>query len=122
MSYRGGERDANTTESLSDVSKSVLQRPEMDRILDILCEHHRRMILLLLKEGIVETQADLMVRGRDEMEMQLVHNHLPKLEDTGYIEWNRETGEISKGPCFEEIEPVLKLIENHADELPAGWP
>jgi hypothetical protein len=112
-------------EPLSDVSESLLLRPGMDRILNILRNRHRRAILLLLKEGTVDTKADVMVRNGDntkEVELVLTHAHLPKLDDAGYIEWDRETDEISKGPRFEEIEPLLELIETHADELPAGWP
>ncbi|MCU4751846.1 ArsR family transcriptional regulator [Halobacteria archaeon AArc-curdl1] len=30
----------------------------------------------------------------DVLESELVHNHLPKLEEMGYITWNRETGEL----------------------------
>ena len=97
----------------------------MDQMLDILSKRHRRLILLLLKDGCVETEADVMVRGEGDPEtvgIELTHTHLPKLDDAGYIDWDRETREISKGPRFEEIEPFLELLENHADELPADWP
>ncbi|MFP4627311.1 MAG: hypothetical protein ACLFNI_12080 [Natronomonas sp.] len=108
-----------------EVSKNILFRPKMDRILDSMCSRHRRLILLLLKHGSVETEADMMVRGGnniEEIEKNLTRNHLPRLEEAGYIEWNRDTGEISKGPRFDELKPLLELIENHADELPDGWP
>ncbi|MEF8806659.1 DUF7344 domain-containing protein [Natronomonas sp.] len=121
----GGDGFDNAPDSGSDVSESLLLRPGMDRILDILRKRNRRLILLLLKEGTVETHTDLMIRGENktkEVGIALRHTHLPKLEDTGYIEWDRETGEISKGPRFEEIVPLLELIETHADELPPGWP
>ncbi|PSP40774.1 hypothetical protein BRC63_05275 [Halobacteriales archaeon QH_10_70_21] len=96
----------------------------MDRVMDILANRHRRLMVLSLKRGGVETETDLMFRssGREEAEMALRHTHLPKLEEAGYIEWNRETGEVSKGSRFDEIEPILELIENHSDELPPGWP
>ncbi|WP_449405170.1 hypothetical protein [Haloarcula amylovorans] len=44
------------------------------------------------------------------------------MAEAGYIEWHRETGEVSKGPRYDEIEPLLDLIENHVDELPPNWP
>ena len=47
--------------------------------------------------------------------------HLPKLEDMGYISWDRNTNEISKGPAWDDIAPLLKLIYDHQDELPKGW-
>jgi len=104
---------------------NVLMYPGIDQILDIVSNRHRCLILLSLKRGAVETTDDVMVRGESELnasELTLTHNHLPKLDDAGYIEWDRDTGEISKGPRFDEIEPLLELIENHADELPPGWP
>lgn len=108
-----------------EVSKNILFRPGMYRILDCMCSQHRRQIVLLLKQGTVQTEADMMVRGGndiEEIEKNLTRNHLPRLEEAGYIEWNRDTGEISKGPRFDELKPLLELIENHADELPDGWP
>jgi hypothetical protein len=55
------------------------------------------------------------------LEIELVHNHLPKLEDMGFISWDRTANEISKGPNWEEIAPLLKLIHDHQDELPEDW-
>lgn len=110
--------------STGEVSTNILSRPGIDRALDSLCSRHRHLILLLLKRGAVETEADVMVRGRsnkEQIETDLTRNHLPKLEEAGYIEWDRDTGEISKGPRFDEIKPLLELIENHADELPDDW-
>lgn len=55
------------------------------------------------------------------LEVELFHNHLPKLEAMGFIEWDRDTGKIAKGPNWTDIEPLLTLIHDHQDELPAGW-
>lgn len=108
-------------------SQETWLSPEMDRILTTLSDHHRRMILMMLRRASVIHETDVMVRGsRDEesehVEIQLRHTHLPKLVKAGYITWNEDTREISKGPNFEEIEPLLELMETHADELPPDWP
>lgn len=111
--------------SLTDSTRDLLSHPEIDQIFENLSNSHRRLILLLVKQGAVKTETDLMVRGADDSEvaeMALVHNHLPRLDEAGYIEWDRASGELSKGPRFDEIEPLLELIETHADELPADWP
>lgn len=81
------------------MTSSVLERPGVDRVLDALSARHRRLILL-----------------------ELEHNHLPRLTEAGYVEWDRETGELSRGQNFEEIAPILTLLEDHADELPSDWP
>jgi hypothetical protein len=70
--------------------------------------------LRLLKQG--ETTNDLA-----ETQTSLEHVHLPKLADMGFIEWDRESGELSKGPNWEEIAPLLQLMYDHRDELPDEW-
>lgn len=120
MSHKKRRPSAASAESSSTVPEHVLLRPEMDRILDSLRARHRRLVLLLVKEGVAETRADVTARGEGDPETvgtELAHNHLPKLTDAGYVEWDRATDEISKGPRFDEIEPFLELIENRADEL-----
>lgn len=68
----------------------------------------------LLVEG--ETTDDLAITR-----LQLTHSHLPKLTDMGFIEWNRESGKLSKGPDWEEIAPLLQSMHEHRGELPDKW-
>lgn len=117
--------DNGLPEAVNDISRNSLSDSGIDRIFDMLSVRHRRLILLSLKEGGVKTEADLLVRGMNDPEdvgVGLNHQHLPKLAEAEYIEWDRDTGEISRGPRFGEIEPLLTLIEQHADELPSDWP
>jgi len=39
----------------------------------------------------------------------------------GFIEWDRDTGQIATGPDWDDIEAVIELIYDHLDELPDGW-
>ena len=106
-----------------EISENIFMTPEVNRVFDILSKTLRRQALFAIREGIVDNDADLLMRGsRKEEEVRLRHNHLPKLEQAGYIEWDRDTGSISEGPNFDEIKPILELLETHADELPPGWP
>ena len=96
--------------------------------LEALSNSYRRELLLALLEHNPQDDHD-----RDPLdiidpplepevlETELFHRHLPKLEEMGFIEWNRDTGEISKGPDWDDIEPVLRLLRDHRDELPPGW-
>lgn len=52
---------------------------------------------------------------------QLYHIHLPKLDDAGFIDWDRDNGRITRGPRFGEIKPLLRLMHDHQDELPDDW-
>lgn len=108
------------------MSNHVLLRPGVGRVLEALGKSHRRRILIELRYGRVNHVDDVVMRGGGSdptgSELQLRHTHLPKLVDRGYIEWDPDTGEISRGPNYHEIEPLLDLIERHGDELPPDWP
>jgi hypothetical protein len=56
-----------------------------------------------------------------EILLDFRHYHLPQLEKKGFIEYDRDQHTIAKGPQFEEIEPLITLIDVHADELPDDW-
>jgi hypothetical protein len=96
-----------------------LFQPTVRRLFDQLRDPLRCRVLAGLRDGWVETEADVLARG-DGGEAELIafrHNHLPKLADGGYVEWDRETGAISKGPRYDEAERLFRLFETHADEL-----
>ena len=111
-----------------DTSRSspgtLLSNPGVSRATNVLRDRHRRQILLGLSSRGVRNEADVMMRGsrQEQIESELQEVHLPMLADEGIIEWDPETGEIRKGPNFDEIEPFLRLIEEHPDELPPFWP
>jgi len=105
--------------------REILLQEGLDDKIGILSKRQRRLILLTLNRGGEKTEADVLFRSGDDVgdaEIQLVHNHLPRLAEAGYIEWDRDAGTISKGPRYDEIRPLLELMENHADELPPDWP
>lgn len=56
----------------------------------------------------------------DRLKAELQHNHLPKLAEAGCIDWDAETQTIRRGPNFDEIALLLRLIDDHRDELPVG--
>jgi hypothetical protein len=47
----------------------------------------------------------------------MVHCHLPKLASTALVTWDRDTGRVSRGPKFDDIRPLLALLEAHTNEL-----
>ena len=51
----------------------------------------------------------------------LRENHLPTLEETGIIDWDRENDVVTRGERFDDLWPVLRLMIAHRDELPDGW-
>jgi len=104
-------------------------RPDaFDQVLSVLAHPYRRELLIALIGHNPQADDDLdpleLLGGNEDpdvTEVELRHVHLPKLEDEGYIQWNTDTGEISKGPNWDEIAPLLELMYTHRDELPDGW-
>jgi hypothetical protein len=100
---------------------------EFDDLLDALAHIQRRKLLVALLRHNPQNDESVVIdadESADEELQRLVgmtHVHLPKLEAYGFINWNRDTNEVSKGPSFEEIRPLLELLETHEDELPADW-
>lgn len=97
-------------------------------IFEVLANEQRRRVLVTLLEhnpqcGKVKVPEDVGVGGTElaKLRIKYYHLHLPKLDAAGFINWNRDSLEIVKGPSFSEIRPLLELIQNHRDELPDGW-
>lgn len=105
-----------------------IPRPGFDEAIRALSNVHRRRLLAALlehnpQEDSVSIPEGVHV-GDEELELlqaEMYHNHLPLLEEVGFIEWDRDAHEIVKGPTFDEIRPLIELIDAHADELPDGW-
>ncbi len=77
-------------------------------------ERRRTLLTTLSEESPLDATTSLTPNGdrtgsnTDQIEM--VHCHLPKLVDEGFIHWNRDTNEIDRGPRFEELQPLLDVI------------
>jgi len=90
---------------------------------------YRRRILLLVGEDNPREEGEFSVEAlatedddRELLTTELYHTHLPKLAESGYIEWDEELHSVRRGPNFDEIAPLLRLMDDHRDELPDGWP
>jgi hypothetical protein len=98
-----------------------------DDVLDVLADVQRRSLLLSLLEHNPQGDTPIVVPGSSEdsdaveQPVSMHHVHLPKLADYGFIEWNREHHQVTKGPNFDEIRPLLELLTDHEDELPDWW-
>lgn len=104
------------------------QSVTFDVALDALGDVHRRRLLVdLVRDrrdygvtaALAEGPPESGPRRREFME--LVHVHLPKLEQYGIIEWNREADEVTRGPEFGRIRPLVELLHDRRAELPDGW-
>lgn len=98
---------------------------------EALSDQYRRQLLLALAEAGSQDEtglepAELIDTGGASAEpaaeyIEAVHVHLPKLDSIAVIDWNRENDQVSKGESWDEIVPLLQLLQDHQDELPDGW-
>jgi hypothetical protein len=102
----------------------------LDEMFRVLADEHRRRVLVALldhnpqDDGLVQVPEDLELDAAEQAQLQsdMFHVHLPKLEQAEFIRWDREKHHVEKGPRFDAIRPLLELMRNHADELPGDWP
>jgi hypothetical protein len=94
----------------------------------VLSNSQRRQLLHTLNEDdIYNTSTEPMNAvetngGEREHAAALYHVHLPRLEDHGLITWNQETGDVTKGPQFDKIEPLLDTLTETSDTQAADDP
>jgi hypothetical protein len=100
----------------------------MDELFQALANVRRRRLLVALLDHNPQRDDEVVPEDIHEGETaietlrsELYHSHLPRLEEVGFIRWNRDTHEVVKGPRFDEIRPILELMRNHADEFPKDW-
>lgn len=97
------------------IGESTMASTQIDGMMDVLSREARRLVLLMLLEEDAETSIDVIEEAIDSerIEVQLHHTHLPKLEQAGYIEWQPGSDRITRGPNYDEIEPLLRLLEEY---------
>ncbi|WP_254522327.1 helix-turn-helix domain-containing protein [Natrinema caseinilyticum] len=95
----------------------------LDALFDVLADEYRRRLLIALRERNPQRPAEACTRREERRDRTIAihHTHLPKLEDAGLIEWDRTENVVRRGRGFEEVEPLLELLDDHADELPDEW-
>ena len=82
----------------------------MDDLFEALAHPYRRRLLLDLFETDPPTVSTLDGDTETLHEVDLLHNHLPRLEESGLIEWRRSNETIAPGPRFPDIEPILAWL------------
>lgn len=103
--------------------------PGLDQVFRALSHGTRRRVLTALLDDdhcwMDELLGDEFGHRSDGDEMiviELRHVHLPYLDETGFIDWDRAVDRIARGESFEELRPLLEMLEERRDRLPAKWP
>lgn len=96
-------------------TQKTRQNATLDQIFDALSHQNRRRILSKLATDSPRDEREFEGKN-EELERSLVRNthvHLPKLDDAGFVDWNREDSTVTRGLRFEEILAVLETVEDH---------
>lgn len=100
------------------------KRSPFDEQLAMLANEERRQLLLTLFEAHRRHETPIEVAdagaGAEEptRKMAMIHQHLPRLEDRGFVSWDRAEQLVTVGPHFREIEPLLDALVTNRDDLP----
>lgn len=108
-----------------DCMSEVQGRLSFDEMVDALADVRRRKFLFALLEHNPIDDSGVFIAdttsGSDGLKHHqiLMHQvHLPKLASYGLVTWTKEDHEVTKGPAFAEIRPLLELLRDHEDQLP----
>lgn len=96
-----------------------------DNLFEILSAQPRRMILISLLEEPKERRLPLPEAAvhsdeppdPESLSIILQHTHLPKLEEAGYVRWERDPFCVQRGPHFEEVATILRWVLRSPEEF-----
>lgn len=97
----------------------------LDDALGCLARYPRRVVVDSLRERESVPVAELTEQFPDdtsETRVTLVHTHLPRLADNGYVDWDRDAGTVSRGPRYSELEPLVTALVGASENSPFEWP
>lgn len=81
--------------------------PSLGDLLETVGDPHRRRVLLAVAdEGRIPLD-DLALGdgGGSQGLSELKRVHIPRLEQAGFVDWDRDEGTVSQGPDFAQIRP-----------------
>lgn len=98
-----------------------------DVCLTLLSNPLRRAVLLSIYDREADDGEKLPIEEAvtgpmtERVEVALYHHHLPKLEESGVVQWDRGRGTVAEGAAFEEISPFINCLDGNRERLPDDW-
>lgn len=94
---------------------------DLDVRLDALADPERRRVLRELGDCSPEADLDVLADGGrtndHDSHVAMSHVHLPKLAGEGFVDWDRGADTVTRGANFDEIEPLLDLLDVRRQRL-----
>jgi hypothetical protein len=104
--------------------KQVIER--WDQVFRAIAAEPRRQLVISLSDISPEESTPLpesavnpnVPRDPEQLRKELVHNHLPLLEEMEFVEWETDPLAASRGPRFDEVGVVFDALESAALDIP----
>lgn len=98
----------------------------MDAAFRVLADRRRRYVLYHLRDVDRTTTLDALTEAvarwertvgdasadAERIAISLVHNHLPKLEENGAVEYDPRQGDVVAAERFDELVSLLELVDD----------
>jgi DNA-binding transcriptional ArsR family regulator len=92
--------------------------PDLDKMYRMAADSQRRALIAVLANSREETTIDEVVarvgareRGDAALEIELIHSHLPMLQEAGFVTFDRNRGTIRPQERIESFEQILPTEE-----------
>ena len=111
-------------EKLHPDGRQVIER--WDRVFDGTSAEPRRQLIVALMDNPPNKSVALpesainpnVSQDMERLRTQLIHSHLPKLEQLGYIEWDTAPFAATRGQRFDEIAVIFEALHSFAADIP----
>ncbi|WP_408958444.1 hypothetical protein [Natrinema sp. 74] len=111
------------------MSRHRLETLEFETIASLLASETRRTVLARLRTVDRTTAHDLSryltaadretdlddAAGTRTAAIALHHNHLPRLAEHGVVDYDESEAEVTPGPNFDDLEPIIDCLERVDD-------
>lgn len=116
QSSMSAKRDSRTQQMIND----------WNDVFRALTAEPRRQIVVALMEAPSGRRLSLpeaanppyLLQDPEQLYLDLVNTHLPVLAEPGFVEWERDSLSVERGPAFEEVEVVFEALLAKADDIP----
>jgi hypothetical protein len=97
-----------------------------DRVFTALGAEPRRQLVVSLLDAPADRTVPLpesaanpnVPTDRERLRVELYHQHLPMLADSGFIEWETDPLVASRGPRFEDVAVVFEALHAASADIP----
>lgn len=112
------------TDARFENARQAIER--WDAVFRALSAEPRRQLVVSLSDAPPEQSVPLpesamnrtVPREPDRLRIDLRHNHLPTLAESGFVDWETEPLAASRGPRFREIAAVCEALQASSPGLP----